>query len=181
MEIRIEISGTLRDPTGKILRRTPWRKANSALIQLIRLLIIDLSQTTWTVKRSDAANESQGPATTLMRTNAPAGTKTYGMLIGTGTAVVTIADFVMAAIVTTNVDYSAHTYGVEQPTASSYRCTISRTFTNNTAAALAIEEVGLAVMPTSGSNYYLIDRTLMTVSVPIGTSQTLVYRLTISL
>ncbi len=181
MKIKIDISGTLRDPNGKILRRTSWRKANSALIQLIRLILVDLSQTAYLTKRSNNTDESQGPAATLMRTNAPAGTKTYGILIGTVNTAVTIADFVMAAIATTNIDYSAHTYGVEQPTASSYRCTISRTFTNNTAAALAIEEIGLAVLPSSGSNYYLIDRTLLTLSVPIGTSQTLVYRLTISL
>ena len=55
--------------------------------------------------------------------------------------------------------------------------TIQRTYTNNTAADITINEVGIYVHGTAVGWSLLLDRTLSTKTIPAGTAGTLTYTL----
>jgi hypothetical protein len=81
----------------------------------------------------------------------------------------------------TNVAHSAVSFAVENPDASTWRLAISRVFTNNTGATIAIRECALYCYAVSAAWIVCLDHTLYSVDVPNGVAVTLTYRLTVSL
>jgi len=175
---RAEIRAELKDPQGNVIRRMPWRPARSLLKQFIQLLAAQMSQVNQTIKDTSGTDRTGAQASQNLQANAPAGTTTFGMLIGTGTNPVTMADYKLQTQVTAGIGHAAVQFAVENPDEKTWRVAISRIFTNNTAATLAIKEVALYAYFTSSMYTVCLDRSLYSVNVPVGVAVTLTYRIT---
>ena len=180
-KIKIEIRAELRDSQGKLIKRFPWKKANSLLKQFLQALAVQLSQVAQTIKGTDNSDNSTSPQSSMLQVNAGAGIITWGMLIGTGTTAVTMTDYKLAALVTANIAHGAATFAVENPDVSTWRLAMSRVFTNNTGASLGIREVALYTDMAAYAAMVCLERTLYSVDVPNGVAVTLTYRITVSL
>lgn len=180
-KIKVEIRAELRTPQGKLIKRYPWRRANSLIKQFIQLLACQVTQTNQTIK--DTGNTDRNvPVTTLNLGCTPvAGATTNGILIGTGTTPVTMADYKLETQVTASITHPVQSYAVENPDASTWRLAISRVLTNNTGSTLSIKEVALYIMGGSTPWFFCADRTLYSVDVPNSVGVTFTYRITITL
>jgi len=79
--------------------------------------------------------------------NAPAGTDSYGIVVGSGSTSQTYSDYALASQIKNGTGAGQLSYGVHT-TASSYGSTssyitISRTFTNQSGSAIVVREVGM--------------------------------------
>lgn len=180
-KIKIEIRAELRNPQGKLIKRLPWKRANSLLKQFIQVLQVQASQTSIDIKRTDGTTSAQAISSTAFKLNAAAANTNWGVIIGTGTTPVTMADFTLEARVYTNIVFGVPSFAAENPDASTWRLAIARTFLNQTGASLGIREVGLAMPDSNAVAYILLDHSLYSVDVPNGVTVTLTYRITVSL
>lgn len=177
----IEIQAILSDQDGNIIKRFPWKRANSLLKQFIQLLMSQVSNSAQTITdTSNTARSIAGAAENLRGSEGSTAT-TSGMLIGTGTTPVTMADYKLGTQVTTSITHGIMSLAIENPDASTWRLAASRTFLNNTGSLLSVKEVAWYVLATSSLWKICIDRTLYSVDVPSGITLTITYRLTISL
>ena len=179
--LKIEIQAVLTDPDGNVIRRYPWKRANSLLKQFIQILMTQLSSTSQTVTETDGTTTDGAENASNLDCAAAAAATTKGIVIGTGETAVTMTDYKLQTQVITNITHAAVTFATENPDASIWRAAISRGFTNNTGATLSVKEVGLYCNFTGTTIYVCIDRTLYAVDVPSGVTLTLTYRITISL
>ena len=179
-KIKTEIRAILTDPrSGKVIRRFPWKPANSLLKQFIQMLAVQISQTTQTLKDTGGVDRAVGISGANLKVTA-ALVATWGTVIGTGTTAVTMTDHKLETQVSANIAHAAPSFAVENPNASTWRLAISRGFTNNTGATLSVKEAGLYAQD-GGAYIYCLDRTLYAVDVSNGITLTLTYRITVSL
>jgi len=164
-----------------MIKRFPWRPAQSLLKQFIQLLAAQMSQVNQTIKDTSGTDRTGANAAVNLQANAPAGTTTFGMLIGTGTNPVTMADYKLQTQVTAGIGHAAVQFAVETPDADTWRVAISRIFTNNSGGTLSIKEVALYGYFTTSLYTVCMDRTLYSVNVPNGVAVTLTYRITVTL
>jgi len=181
LKLKLEIRAEIRKD-GRLIRRLPWKPANSLLKQFIQILAAQSNIAAQVIKKSTGADVSVSSYAIAFRSDATAGTTSYGILIGTGTDPVTMTDYKLQTQVTTNIAHGAHSLAVENPAPSSWRMVLWRTFTNNTGALLTIREVAWYVLAGSvATDYFCADRSLYTVSVAAGATITLYYRITATL
>lgn len=180
-KVYLQIRAEDRDPTGRLIKAYPWRRANSLLKQFIQLLTVQMAQANQTIKDTTGVDRDTPAATGQFQAALPAGTTNRGIIIGTGTNPVTMTDYNLQTQVTTNITHSAVTVSAENPDANTWRVAIQRTFTNNTGSTLQVREVGLAVSGGAAAWPMLCDRTLYSVDIPNGSAKTFTYRLTVSL
>jgi len=178
-----EIASIVYDSTSQeIVRIIPWKKANSLVVQFIRLLAIQMSSTNWLVKKTDGTEISKGIDQAVFRVVCGAGTTDQGIVIGTGTTPVTLYDYALASQVITNVYYGSTTVALENPSENCWRNLITRSFTNNTGSDLNIKEVALYCKLLSGEvGPFCLERSLYNVSVPRSLSVLISYRIAIYL
>jgi hypothetical protein len=179
--LKVHIHAELRAPNGNLLKRLPWVKANSLLKQFMQILAVQMDTAARTIKDTVGTDRNVTANVYAFQLSLVAGQTDRGIVIGTNATAVTMADNKLAAQVTANVTHSAGTVALENPDASTWRVSIERVFTNNTAGTLQIREVGLYTMESATPYYFCIDRTLYSVDVPVGIQVTLTYRITITL
>lgn len=179
--VKIEIRAVLSDQGGKIIKRYPWKRANSLLKQFILFLHLFMGQVAQTIKDTGGTDRAVGGYTGNLGVNAAAANTLFGIVIGTGETPVTMTDNKLQTQVTTNVAHAVTTVATESPDTSTWRIAVSRSLTNNTGATLSVKEAGLYAIATASAWYFCIDRTLYAVDVPSGLVLTLTYRITISL
>jgi len=181
LKLKVEIRAEVRNRQGRIIRRYPWRPSSSLLKQWIQCIKIQLSQVAETVTLVTGGTSSVGLSSDALRVDGPAADTVKGILIGTGTNPVTMTDYKLQTQVTTNITHGSTNVVVENPSASSWRVVISRSFTNGTGALLTIREVALYNKIGVVAAAICFDRSLYTVSVAAGSSVTLYYRITATL
>ena len=179
--IKVEIQAFLTNSDGKVIRRYPWKQANSLLKQFIQVLMAQLSQASQTVTDTGGTSRAGAGAILNLKASAGATDTTFGIVIGTGETTVTMTDYKLQTQVTTNIAHAITTFATENPDTSTWRAAISRALTNNTGATLSVKEVGLYCTFTASGYIVCADRTLYAVDVPSGVSLTLTYRVTVSL
>ena len=179
-KFEVWIDGEIRDGQGRLLKKLRPKRARSYVLQFLDLLNIIIGYATLTITDTGGVGRSQAPYAALMRVDAGAAITTYGILVGTGTNPVALADYALQTQVTTNVAHSSVTIAAPTTDGTTRLFEITRTFTNNTGATLNITEVGLAGMGGSSNYKYMIDRTLYSVTVNSGASVSLRYRIKIT-
>ena len=177
----MEIGAELRDAGGKVIKRFPWRRANSLLKQFIQILMVQFSQASTTIKDVSGNDRACLGYATNQKMVGAVNDVNNGIVIGTGTTAVTMTDNKLETQVSVNVAHAAAALAVENPDASTWRISIARGFTNNTGASLGVREVGIYAYMTVSQYLICVDRTLYSVDVPTGVTLTLTYRLTVSL
>lgn len=180
-KIKIEIRAELRDVSGRLIKRFPWKSANSLLKQFIQVLAVQMSQIAQSIRTTINTLISLGAETSSFQVNAGIDITTWGILIGTGTTAVTMTDYKLVTQVSANVAHGAVSLAVENPDAATWRLAISRAFTNNTGASLGIREVAIYFDPGAWAEMICLDRTLYSVDVPNGVAVTFTYRITVTL
>lgn len=180
-KIKIEIRAQVHDKNGRLIKSYPWKRSNTLLRQFIQILVVQLNQETLAVLNVSNASVNVTTNAVNLGISAPAGTTTYGIKVGTGTADVAMTDVKLGTQVTTNVAHGVCSATAEAVDSTGWRAVITRSFTNNTGALLSITEVGLYCIALNAASYFCIDRTLYNVSVPSGSAVTLTYRITVSL
>lgn len=179
---KTEIRAQIHDlKTGRLIYARPWQPANSLLKQFIQVLMVQLSQITQTVTDVGGTGRSSVPHAQLIKANGAATVTTYGIVIGSGTTLVTMTDHALETQLTTNIAHGATTFSVENPDSSTWRLAVMRTFTNNTGALLQIKEAGLYAYVSGYPYFGCLDRTLYPVDCGAGAGVTLTYRLTVTL
>lgn len=177
---RAEIRAVVVGKNGRVRKRGRWRKANSLIKAFAQGLKIQMSQASEIVKNTGGNDRTVGTNAANLRVNATASVTSWGLVVGTGTTAVSMSDWKLETQVTTGVDHSAVVVEMEYPAGNVARVKISRTFTNNTGASLGITEVGLYANLGGTTYFFCIDRTLYSVTVPVGEAVVITYRISFS-
>lgn len=180
-KVTIEIRAELKTSSGITIRTCPWKRANSLLKGFLHLLLVQISQASQTILMVDDTSVSTTTQAVNLSLNALAADTTFGMVIGTGTNAVTMTDNKLQTQATANIAHAAPTFALENPSASSWRISIARVFTNNTGATVGVREAALYFRTAAAGKLACGDRTLYSVDVPSGIGLTLTYRITVSL
>lgn len=172
MKLQPYISYYIFDPYSLHIETvSPEIEANSLIKNWIQRIYSHWGYTAQ--NQTDTGGTSRSlSATTPFYAAATQNTTTYGIVVGTGTDAVTLADTKLQTQVTTNFYHYSTSVGYEQFTTGS-RIVITRGFQNNTGDSVAIKEVGLYAITTS--YYFLIDRTLKDITVPDDKGLNLTY------
>jgi hypothetical protein len=133
------------------------------------------SQANASVKNTAGSEINQAISNTVYRSNGAAADTALGLQIGSGTTAVTVTDWKIETLITTNVAYGAMIFLSESFGTNGWRLNLIRTFTNNTGSAVEIKEV--AWNTYISPNYFTVDRTPLVVSLPNTKVFTLTYRL----
>jgi hypothetical protein len=127
-----------------------------------------------------------------MALNAPAGTDSYGIVVGYGSTPQTYSDYALANQIYNGtgagqLSYGAHTFASSYSSTSSY-IAISRTFTNQSGSAIVVREVGMIarnVIYSSGAPTtdvkFLIARDVLANPVTVNNLGTLTVTYTLTL
>jgi hypothetical protein len=102
-----------------------------------------------------------------------------GIVIGTGSDAVTKVDHCLQTPATSSIVYGTQTFEIVNPDPADWHTLIHRGFTNNSAASLAVEEIGMIAYPGSYANYVLLDRTLYPLTIEIGETKIITYKIQI--
>ena len=179
--LRIEIGAEIKSPNGRITRQL-FRPCNSLVKGFIQIL---MAQTEYnvqqTIKDTSGTNRTDTADKAAFRSAHSTTSTTYGILIGVGTTPVTIDDYNLASKITTSITHNNGTAALEHPDANTWRLALSRGFANNTGSIVHIKEVGL--IGKFGYNAYdvLLDRTLYDVDIPISSTLTMTYRISVTI
>lgn len=187
MKISIYRQWEVIDSKGHIIKRYRQKKCNSYVTAFPELLYVQFASTTLNAM-IDTANASvnvTAHANTL-RCDGGAGVTTHGLVVGTGTAAVALADYKLGTLIATGTGsgqlvYGATTFQVPATSGTTRRFRILRTFTNNSGASITVNEVGIyaqGLVSGGGTTYYLcIERSLESPGVAIadGLGATLTY------
>lgn len=163
-------------------------RAKSFVQGLIDCLFSHFSQGSFTVKDVEGNDISVIPSELTFALNADSGDDNFGILVGTGTDAISIADYKLKNKISHGSGTGQLSYGtndISQPSTfgNSRQITISRTLTNNSPSAITINEVGL-VAKIKGSDeneyYVLLERTLLQFVIASGSNKTVSYIIRVS-
>jgi len=113
--------------------------------------------------------------------NAPAGSGSFGMWVGIGHTTVTFTDVLVPdKIVSGNsagqLLYGDTTFGSSSVTATGYKITVQRLFTNNSGADIRIRETGIIAQDSSNNQYLIlhdrISKTGVDIDLTVSNGQT---------
>jgi hypothetical protein len=164
-------------------KRILVKPANSFVRQLIDTLRMQMSQGTTNIRDVNNSVWSMSPSQYSFMVNAGVGADTWGIQVGTGTSSVGIEDYKLASKISHGtgsgqLQYGAVSVGNVAIVGTSAQFTIARTFTNNSGADITVNEVGL-IWNYAGL-YFLLDRSLLTFTVPNGESRTVTYTIKVT-
>src|SRR4030066_1027603 len=140
------------------------RRCHSLIANFIGFLRIGASQAAGTIVDNDGVPYSQVPASSLYRMNGGIGDEIAGITLGTGVTPVDIEDFNLETPLTHGSSagqlfYGGSNIGAPVRSGASYYFPITRTFTNNTASSITVNEVGLRTWLTA--HYPMIFREII--------------------
>lgn len=117
--------------------------------------------------------------------NCAANSSAYGLVVGTGTTAVTIADNKLATQITHGVAAGQLQHGATSvlapSTSGSTRLfTVTRTFTNGSGGTVTVTEVGIYSRTQSYGYYLCLERTLSTQAIADAASATATYTISVT-
>ena len=177
----LEIRALILNKKGRVEKEYPWKKACCLIKAFMQVFYAQAAAAEELVKDTSGVNKaatSWGSTGTFVAT---LNDTTLGIVIGSGTTPVAMADFKLQTQLTTNIAHAAQTIALENPDSGTWRTVISRSLTNNTGAVLSIKEVALYGYGEWATDKFCYDRTLYSVDVPVGKTINLTYKFTITL
>lgn len=168
------------DKDGKVLIHGEEKEANSYVIAFLDDMARQMGQQTLSIKDTGNSSRSIGPSVYVQACTGSAGITAYGLVFGTGSAVVALTDYALQALIAHGTGSGQLSYGsttANAPTTSgtTRRFTVVRSVTNNSGGTITVNEVGIYVL--SSSFYFCSDRTLSTQAIANGESWALTYTL----
>jgi hypothetical protein len=164
-------------------KRILKKPANSFVRQFIDELRVQMAQAIGTQKTTGGTTFDVPPHQYAFRVNADAGSDAWGIQVGTGTNPVTISDYKLQSKISHGtgsgqLQYGAVSVGTVAIVGTSAQFTIARTFTNSSGADITVNEVGLVWLYIDYC--YLLDRSLLTFTIPNGESRTVTYTIKVT-
>lgn len=161
------------------------KKAQSFVVAFIGLLNIQMANASRTVKDTGGTDRSISTNTANFQVTAGAGTSTYGIQVGTGTTPVSISDFKLVSQIAHGTGAGQLQYGatsVDTYAVSGNRAffNVQRLFTNNSGSDITVNEVGLVCYGGGTTYVFLIDRTLITFTIPNGQTRGVNYEIRVT-
>jgi hypothetical protein len=178
---RVTLRAIIRDRKGRIIKVLPAIPANSLINGFIKSLYALFSQQVNIIVDTAGTNRTTAATQYHLDAAANAAVTNYGMVVGTGSDAVTMADYKLAAQVVTNLAHSIMSFALTYPTAALGILALSRTFTNNTGGTVQIREVGLYTGILSHNYPACSDRSLYSVDLANGLAVTFTYSFSFSL
>lgn len=172
----------IRDKHGQLISYEK-KECNSYVRSFIELIHTSMSQAAVASGSIDTGGTTRtmiDGAYTLMMANAPLGNTSYGIVVGTGSNAVAITDTALQTKIAHGngagqLAYGTMTFTNPSTSGSTRSFTLQRTFTNNSAGSITINEVGLYT--SNQSYYYCSERTLSTKTINSGSTGTATYTL----
>jgi len=185
------------DKNGKVVKRTHWKKSRSFVLQFLQHVELlsfhahNVNPTTIDMKDTDGVARTvfniNYPSTALyFAMNAPDNNGSYGLVVGTGTAAPTNADYALATIIghgtgAGQLDYGAHSRTTTGIVGANVDYIISRTYYNGSGASITVNEIGVyCCSQDSGNNTccFCIVRDVIT-AITVANTQTLTVQYTL--
>ena len=183
MKIQVQLTSEVRDKHGQ-LKNFTRHEANSFPRYIVDQIYAFLSGAAYTNGGLDTGGSTRtlafGPNPAMSALGA-AGDATMGIVVGTGTNAVTIADRSLQTLIAHGTGAGQLSYGTvtfpQAPTVtgSTKNFTMQRTFTNNSAGSITVNEVGIYVNHSASAFKFCLDRTLDTKTVPVASTLTETY------
>jgi hypothetical protein len=182
MKFDIWITAKVFDKDGNIIF-SKRKKAHSYVQALIGILDAQMAAASKTVKDTSGTNQTFAVTSAAFRANAGAGITTYGIQVGTGTGAVVVTDYriyplIAQGIASGNLQYGANSVDTWAVVGTKAFFNVSRTLANNSSGTVNITEVGLVV--TDLYYFWLVERTLLSFSIPNGGSSSVNYEISVS-
>jgi hypothetical protein len=182
LKMRLSLTIDRFDKDGKLID-SETVQSRSYVLAWMTLLFVELSYVTSPVTILDTGGTARSPAAGAQALiNAGSGVVTYGIVVGTGTNVVTPSDNKLQTPITNGAGagqlvHSGMIIGAPTSTATTVKITAARTLTNNSGSTITVTEVGIYV--SWSSVYYCVVRDKLGASKGIltTTSATLTYTL----
>ena len=181
----------VRDKSGKITDHRGPMRSKSFVRQFLELLWV----TTYQIPDSKAYSMIDPGGTYreihatgyCFRSSAPAGTVTYGIIVGTGTTAPTIDDYAIETLIDHDaapptagaLQYGAVAFGAPSSDATTSQFTITRNFANASGGAITVNEIALYVEGyDTAVRYFMTIRDVIGggIAVPDGQTLTINYR-----
>jgi len=170
--IDVMLDVVVRDKDGNIVK-TIHKRCESYVRQFLDILQIQMSTDQNTVNDTGTPTaRTVIVASENFNIKGTAGLNTYGPVVGTGNAAVTISDSKLGTIIAhgnsaNQLMYGLTSIGAVSVVGSTASFVISRTWTNSSSTnPITVNEVGLYCK--GGSYYYMLDRTLSTFAIANG-------------
>ena len=171
----------------KLIKKTRNQRCWSLIRQFLDLLFwefaqqgvtfTDTSNTPRTLTQTDTGAKAEEYK--RWRLNAAANTNTYGVVIGTGSAAVSISDYQLTSIINHGtsagqLQHSAVTFGAPTTDAAGTTFIVTRIFTNGSGGSITVSEIGLIAQVVSTSTYYtLIARDLVSPAITLANGESI--------
>jgi len=159
--------------TGKVIRKTRFRRSKSFLLQFLQLIEVQIMQANVNITKIDGGSSSFPPDTTILDSTSAIGDDTEGILVGTGTTPVDNLDYVMETLIDHGVGGGELSYGAMSKTTTgevgaNVDFILTRTFTNSSGGSISITETGIYTHSGTVDFMYLHD---VFTAVPVGNGQ----------
>ncbi|MBA7528943.1 hypothetical protein ES705_21135 [subsurface metagenome] len=139
---------TVRDKSGKVVRKTRLRRSRSFCLAFLQMIQVQSMLVTGTIKDVDGSNESAPKYESMFAVNAGAGQDIYGTQLGTGTTPVENDDFVMETKIMNGGGATQLNYGLQADipaieVGANVDYQLLRSFTNNSGGTIQVTEAGI--------------------------------------
>jgi hypothetical protein len=168
---------TVRNKTGKVVRKTPFRISKSFILQFLQVMEAQMSTDSVTMKRTDGELAGVAPNVINFKCEAAIGDLDYGILLGTGTTTPANDDYTMETLIAhgsaaTQLNYAAVSFIAAQEVGVNVDFQILRSMQNLSGNIIYVTEAGLAVIAGLGEGFYLAVHDVFA-AVPVANGETL--------
>lgn len=184
VQIKAYIEVWERDKQGRFISYKRV-KANSFVIAMLDILYVQSANTAQTIKDTGGTDRSVGSGAFAFRFTGGVGTDTLGIIVGSGTNAVTLADYQLQTKIahgtgSGQLSYGAVSFDAPYTSGTSRIFRAMRTFTNNSGATVTVNEIGIYAYVTAGAFICMLDRSLLTFTITNGSSKTVRYTIQIT-
>jgi len=185
VKVQMKVSVVVRDPRGRITfeRTKACRSYVRAMMDILHaamsygstLLVPDTGNTPRTI----TAHVNN------FRADGGAGVTTHGIRVGTSTQAVAITDYALISPIAEGagagqLQHAATTFVTPVTVGSTRRFTISRTLTNVSGGSITVQEAAIYCMGSATPYYFCVERSLLSFTIPNGSSATVTYTISVT-
>lgn len=178
------ISVEVRDRQGRLIS-FQQKEANSLVANFINLLYVQASGASLgNVKEIGGVNKTATGHAYTFACYAATGVILSGIVVGTGTAAVTISDYCLGTriahgVASGQLNYLAQVIQVPALSGGTNSFLLTRGFTNTSGSTISVHETGIYCF-ISTTDTVMIDRTLMNFDITDGSTATVTYTIQVT-
>ena len=182
----------VHDKTGKVVKRTRWRKSKSFVLQFMMFVERNLhgnilaTLDTGNVSRTVPSTASAGWTFHAVTCNSGDNDDNFGIVIGTGVTPPENDDYALETQIAHGtgagqLDYGAHNWTATAIVGANVDLVVSRSFYNGSGSTVTVNEIGIYVKSYSAATpyYFCVVRDVLAAGVDVLDTQTLTVQYTL--